>query len=155
VTDSQWPDISGRIEEDETGRFHRLPIRVYFEDTDFSGVVFHASYLRWFERGRSDYLRKVGISHNKLFEGEENHEPAAFVVRRISVEFLKSASIDEILVVETRIDKVTAATFQLKQVVKRGNQALCEADVLIVLMGVSGKPRRLSKSLRAVIAVPG
>ncbi|MEO0810140.1 MAG: hotdog domain-containing protein, partial [Pseudomonadota bacterium] len=87
------PDLSGRLDVDEAGRFHRLAIRVYFEDTDFSGVVYHASYLRWCERGRSDFLRLLGNNHEALFSGNTTCEPAAFVVRRMSLEFLKPARI--------------------------------------------------------------
>src|SRR5262245_15194040 len=86
-----WPDIAGRIE----GGIHLLPIRVYFEDTDFGGVVYHANYLKFCERGRSDYLRLLGIHHHRL-------EGLSFVVRHMVCDFLKPARIDELLTVETR-----------------------------------------------------
>ncbi len=86
-TARDWPDLAGRIVEDEGGRRHVLPIRVYFEDTDFSGVVYHASYLRWCERGRSDFLRLVGNDHRALIGGAAGREPAAFVVRRMRLEY--------------------------------------------------------------------
>ncbi len=76
---SIWPDLSGRLVD--TG--HILPVRVYFEDTDFSGFVYHTAYMRWCERGRSDYLRLLGVHHNALAEGAFAGEPCAFVVRRI------------------------------------------------------------------------
>ena len=82
--ESDWPDLAGRLDADDDGRFHRLPVRVYFEDTDFSGVVYHASYLRRCERGRSDCLLLLASDHNELLGGEGGREPSAFVVRRMS-----------------------------------------------------------------------
>ena len=66
---SRWPDLAGRLIEDASGRRHILPIRVYFEDTDFSGLVYHGSYVRWCERGRSDFLRLIGNDHRALIDG--------------------------------------------------------------------------------------
>ena len=97
-----WPDLAGRLVEDAGGRRHVLPIRVYFEDTDFSGLVYHATYLRWCERGRSDFLRLMGNDHQALIAGASGREPAAFVVRRMHLEYLKPARIDEVLEVTTR-----------------------------------------------------
>ena len=94
-----WPDLAGRLIE---GRRHVLPVRVYFEDTDFSGLVYHATYLRWCERGRSDFLRLMGNDHQALIAGAQGREPAAFVVRRMHLEYLKPARIDEVLEVTTR-----------------------------------------------------
>src|SRR6188508_2533283 len=94
----RWPDLAGRIVADAFGRRrHVLPVRVYFEDTDFSGLVYHASYVRWCERGRSDFLRLIGNDHQALFAGAAGREPAAFVVRRMGIEFLRPARIDEVL----------------------------------------------------------
>src|SRR5450432_3642750 len=104
-----WPDLAGRLAEDAGGgRHHVLPIRVYFEDTDFSGLVYHATYLRWCERGRSDFLRLLGGDHRRLIDGSGGTEPAAFVVRRLALEFLKPARIDDVLEVETRVKNVGA-----------------------------------------------
>ncbi len=102
-----WPDLAGRLIEDASGRRHVLPIRVYFEDTDFSGLVYHATYLRWCERGRSDFLRLLGNDHQALFGGAEGREPAAFVVRRMALEYLRPARIDEVLEVTTRAKEWT------------------------------------------------
>jgi acyl-CoA thioester hydrolase len=92
-----WPDLAGRLIRDDAGVRHVLPVRVYFEDTDFSGLVYHGSYVRWCERGRSDFLRLLGNSHRELDAGAEAREPAAFVVRRMRLEFLKPAHFDEVL----------------------------------------------------------
>ena len=145
-----WPDLAGRmVSEGEGRRHHVLPVRVYFEDTDFSGLVYHASYLRWCERGRSDYLRLVGNEHRTLIEGGDGAEPSAFVVRRMHLEYLKPARIDDVLEVETRVAEVKGAALRLTQRVMRGETVLFEADVLVVLVSVSGKPQRLSQRLRA------
>ncbi len=148
---NDWPDLAGRIVTDATGRRHLLPVRVYFEDTDFSGLVYHASYVRWCERGRSDYLRLLGNDHRALIDGSGGREPAAFVVRRMSLEFLKPARIDEILEVETRVKELTAATLVLSQSVSRGRDRLFEAEVTVVLVSQSGKVQRLSTTLRKTL----
>lgn len=146
-----WPDLSGRIVEQAGGRQHVLPVRVYFEDTDFSGLVYHASYLRWCERGRSDFLRLLGNDHRALIAGSAGREPAAFVVRRMKLEYLKPARIDEILEVSTRVHEVGAASLTLHQVVTRDGVPLFEAEVMVVLISVSGKPLRVSQALRSAL----
>ena len=143
-----WPDLAGRLVEHSEGRRHVLPVRVYFEDTDFSGLVYHASYVRWCERGRSDFLRLLGGDHRRLIDGAGGAEPAAFVVRRMSFDFLKPARIDEVLEVETRVKAVGAASLTLVQTVAREATLLAEADVTVVLISVSGKPLRISTALR-------
>jgi acyl-CoA thioester hydrolase len=147
-TDRAWPDLAGRLLRTADGVRHVLPIRVYFEDTDFSGLVYHASYVRWCERGRSDFLRLLGNDHRGLIDGSTGREPAAFVVRRMSLEFLKPARIDEILEVETRAVEIGAAHLQLEQVIRRDGLALFEARVMVVLVSVSGKPLRLAREVR-------
>lgn len=146
-----WPDLAGRLVADGATRAHVLPIRVYFEDTDFSGLVYHASYVRWCERGRSDFLRLLGSEHRALIEG--GGEPAAFVVRRLTVEYLKPARIDDALEVTTRVKEMTAAILVLDQRVSRGADVLCSADVAVVLVTQSGRVLRLSKSLRGALSV--
>src|SRR5262245_57228769 len=140
-----WSELAGRIIDDEAGRRHVLPVRVYFEDTDFSGLAYHGSYVRWCERGRSDYLRLAGNHHRALIEGETGHAPAAFVVRRMAFEFLKPAQIDEILEVETRVARITAAALVLAQSISRAGTLLCQAEVMVVLVSRAGKVLRLSQ----------
>ncbi len=142
-----WPDLAGRLIQVEGKRAHVLGLRVYFEDTDFSGLVYHASYVRWCERGRSDFLRLLGSEHRALLAGATG-EPAAFVVRRLSLEYLKPARIDDVLEVITRVRSITAATLVLNQVVMRGPEILCEAEVTVVLVSQSGRVLRLSAALR-------
>jgi acyl-CoA thioester hydrolase len=147
----RWPDLAGRLVEDASGRHHVLPVRVYFEDTDFSGLVYHATYLRWCERGRSDFLRLIGNDHQALFAGAAGREPAAFVVRRMALEFLRPARIDEVLEVTTRAKEWSAATLTLDQRVTRDGRDLFTAEVMVVLISASGKPLRLSAALREAL----
>jgi acyl-CoA thioester hydrolase len=148
TTANNWPDLAGRLIEDAAGRGHVLPVRVYFEDTDFSGLVYHASYVRWCERGRSDFLRLLGGDHRRLIDGSDGAEPAAFFVRRMTFDFLKPARIDELLEVVTRVKAVGAASLTLVQSVRRAETTLVEAEVTVVLISVSGKPLRISSALR-------
>ncbi len=148
TTANQWPDLAGRLVDVDGARTHVLPVRVYFEDTDFSGLVYHASYVRWCERGRSDFLRLLGGDHRRLIDGAGGAEPAAFVVRRMTFDFLKPARIDELIEVKTRVKGIGAASLTLLQGVERGQTTLIEAEVTVVLISVSGKPLRISNTLR-------
>jgi acyl-CoA thioester hydrolase len=144
-----WPDLAGRLTETPGRRQHVLPIRVYFEDTDFSGLVYHASYVRWCERGRSDFLRLLGNDHRELIEGGGGREPASFVVRRMQLEFLKPARIDDVLEVTTQVKEVGTAHLVLDQSIARNSTAVFEAEVMVVLVSVSGKPMRIARTLKA------
>ena len=143
-----WPDLAGRLETTAQGRMHVLALRVYFEDTDFSGLVYHASYVRWCERGRSDFLRLIGNDHQALLNGAGGREPAAFVVRRMQLEYLKPARIDEVLEVKTRVKELGAATLILDQRISRDGATLFEAEVMVVLVSQGGRVLRLSRALR-------
>ncbi len=149
-----WPDLAGRLIRADTGLAHRLGIRVYFEDTDFSGLVYHASYVRWCERGRSDFLRLVGSEHQALLDGAGGREPAAFVVRRMTLDFLKPARIDEVIEVETRVKSLTAATLVLAQTISREAETIFTAEVTVVLVALSGRVLRLSSALTSSLAGP-
>ncbi len=136
---SVWPDLAGRIE----GRRHILPIRVYFEDTDFTGYVFHASYIRFCERGRSDFVRHLGIHHHDLLTAGPGGVPAVFVVRHIEIDYLKPAKIDDVLEVITECLEIGGATLTLSQEIMRGETLLAKAKVKVVLISESGKPLRI------------
>lgn len=151
---ARWPDLAGRIIQEAGERRHVLPVRVYFEDTDFSGLVYHATYLRWCERGRSDFLRLMGNDHQALSVGSSGREPAAFVVRRMHIEYLKPARIDEVLEVTTRAKETTAATLTLDQRISRNGVDLFTAEVMVVLVSASGKPQRLATALREALQIP-
>ncbi|MDI6626022.1 MAG: YbgC/FadM family acyl-CoA thioesterase [Brevundimonas sp.] len=131
---------AGRFE----GREHRLPVRVYYEDTDFTGLVYHGNYVRYFERGRSDALRLMGIGHAELLDGDQ---PMAFVVSKMSLTFLKPARIDEELVVRTRYDAIKGPRLLISQTIARGADDLCTADVEVVCIHLDGRPRRPTKGL--------
>ena len=144
---NEWPDLAGRL----TDFGHALGVRVYFEDTDFSGVVYHANYLKWFERGRSDFLRLLDIRHDRLLEGEGGRPPAAFVVRRIEIDYRAPAHIDEALVVETRVAELAKAFCWLEQRVVRDGQLLAQARVQVVLVSLNGRPLRLGDDFSALL----
>ena len=141
-----WPDLAGRIQ----GRRHILPVRVYYEDTDFSGLAYHASYLRWCERGRSDWLRLLGVHHNELAAAAT---PAAFVVRKLCIDYLKPAKIDDVLEVTSACEELTAATLTLSQEVRRAGVLLAEVEVLIVLVNAAGRPLRMPAGVRVAFGV--
>jgi acyl-CoA thioester hydrolase len=143
---NKWPDLAGRL----IPGGHVLPVRVYFEDTDFSGVVYHGAYIRFMERGRSDYLRRLGVGHDALDRGEHG-EPLAFAVRRITVDYLKPARIDDVLEVETRSGELGGARIVLAQTVRRGDEVLVTAEVTVVMINAAGQARRLPDAVRAVL----
>ena len=119
---------------------HLLPIRVYYEDTDFTGVVYHANYLRYFERGRSDCLRLMGISHTEL---RARAEPIAFVVRRMEVDFAKPARIDDSLLVRTAYEALKGPRILVRQRIERNSEVLASALVQVVCIRLDGRPAKL------------
>ena len=144
-----WPDLAGRLRVEGDAHVHVLPIRVYFEDTDAGGVAYHASYVRWCERGRTDLLRLLGTDARRMIDGSDAHEPAAFVVRRMTFDFRRPAQMDDVLEVETRVGELGAASVTLHQTVLCNGQIICQADVLVVLVSRTGKPLRISGRVRA------
>lgn len=120
---------------------HRLTARVYFADTDFSGVVYHARYLEFFERGRSDFLRLAGVHHTELADGVHG-EKLVWVVKRMEIDFRAPARIDDILTIDTRTEKISGARIHMAQEIKRGENLLVEAKVEAAIIGSSGRPRR-------------
>jgi acyl-CoA thioester hydrolase len=142
-----WPDLSGRLVEGG----HVIGVRVYYEDTDFSGVVYHASYLRFMERGRSDFIRLLGIKQGELFAQTLAEAPGfLFVVRSMNIEFFKPARIDEVIEVVTRPGEVAGASILLKQSVMRGEEILVDAEVRIAFLA-GGKPQRIPPALRKAL----
>ena len=131
---------AGRFE----GRDHLLPVRVYYEDTDFTGLVYHANYVRYFERGRSDFLRLVGIGHAQLLDQDS---PMAFVIAELVLTFLKPARIDDALVVRTRYQRIKGPRLIISQTVERGAEILCRAEVVAVCIHLDGRPRRPGRAL--------
>ncbi|MBN9354310.1 MAG: YbgC/FadM family acyl-CoA thioesterase [Hyphomicrobium denitrificans] len=141
-----WPDLAGRL----IPGGHVLPVRIYFEDTDFSGVVYHGSYIRFMERGRSDFVRLLGVAHAGLDAGDHG-EQLAFAVHRIHIDFFRPARIDDLVEVTTMVKAVTGARLILTQTVRREGERLTEAEVTIVLITRDGKARRIPDSVRATL----
>ncbi|WP_137388166.1 tol-pal system-associated acyl-CoA thioesterase [Rhodoligotrophos defluvii] len=143
-SDERWPDLAGRLE----GGRHRLPIRVYYEDTDFSGFVYHANYLKFCERARSDWLRLIGLHHHELMEREEGAGGGlGFVVRRLTADFLKPAVMDDVLEVVTDAVALTRARLTLSQTILRGEERLFVLTVTVAVVDRRGRPRRLPQQL--------
>jgi acyl-CoA thioester hydrolase len=127
---------------------HVLTVRVYYEDTDFTGIVYHANYLRYMERGRTNYLRLLGADHRALFEETEKEAPGfAFVVRAMSIEFLRPARMDDMLDVLTEPQEVRGASIALGQRILRGDDVLIEAHVRVAFVS-AGRARPIPKPLR-------
>ncbi len=148
MTEQKWPDVAGRIIRDADGQRHVLPVRVYFEDTDAGGVVYHASFVRYAERGRTDFLRLLGTDARHLIDGSDSREPAAFVVRRMTFDFARPGRMDDLLEVVTRVKELGGASVTLEQTISRDGVRLVTADVIVVLISISGKPLRLSDTVR-------
>ena len=123
---------------------HSISVRVYYEDTDFSGVVYHASYLRFMERGRTELIRDLGIEQRELFDGDA---ALGFAVRRMLIDFVRPAVMDDFLVVETRPTLARGATMELDQRILRGEEVLVTAQVKVACVG-GGKARRIPDVLR-------
>jgi acyl-CoA thioester hydrolase len=130
------------------GISHSLPLRVYYEDTDAAGMVYHANYLKFAERGRSEMLRSLGFPHRKLAA----EDGIGFAVRRCAVEYLAPARLEDALVVDTTLVEAGAATLALRQQIRRGGELLADLDVLVACVGSNGRPRRLPGALRTALA---
>jgi len=131
------------------GREHRLPVRVYYEDTDFTGVVYHANYARYFERGRSDFLRVAGVAHATLLERED---PAAFTVTRLEIAFKRAARIDDALLVRTTYDSVRGPRLFISQRITRGEDLIAEARVEAACIDLKGRARKPPPGLAEALA---
>ena len=125
---------------------HVLQVRVYYEDTDFSGNVYHAAYLKFFERGRTEFLRDMGIHHSELAQ-----EGIAFAVRAMTIEFEHAAHIDDLLDVETRVAALSGARLTLEQTIRRDGDVLTRAQVEVVAIKVGGGAARLPRAIRAAL----
>jgi acyl-CoA thioester hydrolase len=148
--DPTSPVPTGLDGEIRDGR-HVMALRVYYEDTDFSGIVYHANYLRFMERGRTNYLRLLGADHRAMFEETEREAPGfAFVVRAMTLDFLKPARMDDMLTVVTTPREVRGASIVLHQEVRRGDGVLVSADVRVAFVS-GGRARPIPKPLRAAM----
>ncbi|MGB6534355.1 MAG: tol-pal system-associated acyl-CoA thioesterase [Xanthobacteraceae bacterium] len=130
---------------------HVLTVRVYYEDTDFTGIVYHANYLRYMERGRTNYLRLLGADHRALFEETAKEAPGfAFVVRSMNIDFLKPARMDDVLEIHTAPQEVKGASITLRQRIMRQAELLVEAAVRVAFVS-SGRARPIPRPLRVAM----
>ena len=131
------------IESPTTGRFegrvHHYPVRVFYEDTDFTGIVYYANYLRFFERARSSFFRRVGFEHAKLWAGED---PMAFAIRRIELDYRAPARIDDALDIRTTYDRFRGARLWVSQECWRGDDLLVKAGSEAASITPDGRPKR-------------
>ncbi|MGJ5008131.1 YbgC/FadM family acyl-CoA thioesterase [Bradyrhizobium oligotrophicum] len=128
-----------------------MQVRIFYEDTDFSKAVYHASYLRFMERGRTNFLRLLGTDQRALFERPGNDVSGlAFVVRSMRIEFFKPAFMDDVLEIITRPEEVKGASITLRQQCKRGDELLVEASVRVAFVS-QGKAQRIPAFLRAAM----
>jgi acyl-CoA thioester hydrolase len=135
---------AGRLD----GIEHVLPVRVYYEDTDFTGVVYHGGYVRFFERGRTDFLRLAGVHHAALLE---RPDPLAFTVTRLAIDFRRAARIDDALQVRTRYEAVRGPRLFIRQRILRGEALVAEAEVEAACIDLTGRARRPPGDLVAAL----
>ena len=147
IQDPTLPDFSDALlDQPAAGRIvdgqHRFPVRVYFEDTDLSGIVYHANYLRYMERARSDMLMRAGID-------QRAHQEAgggAYAVTALSIRYRAPARLDDALIIITQLQQICAASVDIHQQVMLGDQILTEADVTAALVSPGGRPLRQPKA---------
>ena len=130
------------------GKTHVLPLRAYYEDTDLSGVIYHANYLRYMERGRTEFFRSAGISK---IDGLEKEEPTAWALRHAEIEFLRPGRMDDSLFVHTRLIGLTGARLSAHQLVYADNQLLTDGRIEACIITLTGKPRRIPQDIRDLL----
>jgi acyl-CoA thioester hydrolase len=138
-------DAAGRFE----GKTHILPVRIYYADTDLSGVVYHANYLAYMERGRSEFFRHAGIV--RLAQLEEP-EPTAWTLRKVELEYLRPARVDDLIEVHTRLAALSGARMNAHQDVYLNGQMLTRGRIEACIITLSGKPRRIPQDMRDKLA---
>ena len=127
---------------------HTFPIRVYYEDTDAGGVVYHSNFIKFAERARTEALRQGGINQCDLLENEK----IAFAVRSCNVEFLKPARLDDLLTIESRLDDIGNASLSISQTIRRQDEILVTLAVKLVVVNTGMKPTRIPDNVREVMA---
>ncbi|MCB1339085.1 MAG: tol-pal system-associated acyl-CoA thioesterase [Maritimibacter sp.] len=127
---------------------HRFPIRVYYEDTDLAGIVYYANYLKFIERGRTEFVRERGIDQAAL----RRETGIVFAVRRVEADYFLSARFDDALTVETEIEQVKGASLVMRQRVLRGEVLLFAAHVVLVAITEAGKATKLPADIRRLLA---
>jgi acyl-CoA thioester hydrolase len=140
--------LAGAIGDDGT---HRLSALVYYADTDFSGAVYHARYLEFFERGRSDFLRCADVRHSEMMKAAGG-ETLFWAVRHMDISFEKAGAIDDVITIETAIAEIGGARIVMDQTILRGGEALAAARVTAVIINGDGRPRRVPQAWRTRFA---
>ena len=128
-------------------KLHVFPIRIYYEDTDFSGFVYHANYLRYMERARTEWVRGTGFDQSAAFGASP---PVSFIVKRLSMEYLRPARMDDLIEIETRLVEARGASLALAQIILRGDETLVTGDVTVVSLA-AGRPARLPRLIREAL----
>lgn len=131
------------------GPRHLYAVRVYYEDTDLSGITYHANYLRWFERARSDLLRMLKIDQRSAIEAGSSADGGAYAVSEINLKYLRPARLDDDVVIETVCLQLGAASCRMHQIARRGDEPLCEAALRVGFISLDGRPRRQPAPWRA------
>lgn len=139
------PNLPGGVLD---GARHLYAVRVYYEDTDLSGITYHANYLRWFERARSDLLRLLGIDQRAAIESGDG----AYALSEVNVKYLRPAKLEDDVVIETTSTEVGAASVRMQQTARRGDDILATADVRAAFITLDGRPRRQPAEWRAAFA---
>ncbi len=143
----QTPDLNLPSAGWFDGREHVLPVRVYYEDTDLTGVVYHASYVRFLERGRSDFLRLAGADHVAMAALD-----TAFAVTRLEVAYRRAARIDDALLVRTAFERTQGAVIHIRQQITRDEETLTDAVVQAACIDLAGRARRPPQALVEALA---
>lgn len=131
------------------GGTHHLAVRIYFEDTDAGGIVYHANYLRYAERGRSEALRAVGMPHAEMITSHSR----MFVVRRAEIDYQRPARLDDVLTITTRVARIAAARVALDQTIERDGETLVRISLLLACVdAASGQAARLPVPMRDALA---
>lgn len=131
-----------------SGLTHTMKLRVYYEDTDAGGIVYHANFLKFAERGRTEMMRALGFAHSEIAA----ETGIVFTVRRVAADYLLPARLDDLLRVETRIVEIGGARLRLDQRVRRDGVLLASLDITVACIGPDGRPRRIPPALRAALA---
>lgn len=142
---TSYPEPSGGTID---GEVHRYAVRVYYEDTDAGGMVYHANYLRWFERARSDLLRLLGIDQRSALDTGEG----MYAIAELTIRYFAPARLGDAVLIETRVDTVRASSCVLQQIVRRDDIQLSTASVRVGFIGPDGRPKRHPKAWREQLA---
>jgi acyl-CoA thioester hydrolase len=128
-----------------SARLHRWPVRIYYEDTDAGGVVYHARYLHFFERARTEFMRALGLDHSRLLD----EHGVIFTVRRLELDLAAPARLDDLVEVTTRLERMSGARLAVRQEVRRDDALLAGGDLQLAVVGTDLRPRRLPAALTA------